>query len=500
MVLTTNYNTPGKWKDMTFDPVALGETILDDTLTKVVLVFDSKNASAGKVWYFEDLVGPVVNEAGPVFTYADFDNITPAPVKSAGAVYGGVKENPYPSGINLSDSVGQFYTGSITYASIYWDLPSTIDFSNGSEFKMMVYSADSIGRARLQLEKAGNTSTQCKIFAEYTTAGEWQELTFNALDGGQLPLRNHYYNRMVIVFDNTASEVGEEWYYDNIVGPKPTSTYMVKALFTVTSVNTGIADFKIDLNNSGTKIQLYDDGSNGDMTAADNVWSVELDSLPVGSHVIDVYGDDAIVDGGDDVAFELPEQFFTPVSVAFSLSRVDALFKVISVNTGVTDFKIDINNSGTKTQMYDDGTHGDEVSGDNIWSVQVNQLPVGTHALDIYGDNVIVPNGDDVAFVIPETMDPVTIEFTYSTISVNENEIPGIYLYPNPTSADLSINSLENIQSVAVYNLLGKEIFRRDQIRNNEFIVPSAAFESGYYIIRITSEKGITKNAQFLRK
>jgi hypothetical protein len=400
----------------------------------------------------------------------------------------------------MSDSVGQFYTGSITYASIYWDLPSTIDFSNGSEFKMMVYSADSIGRARIQLEKAGNTSTQCKIFAEYTTAGEWQELTFNALDGGQNPLRNHYYNRMVIVFDNVDSDVGEEWYYDNIVGPKVTSTYMTKALFTVTSVNTGIADFKIDINNSGTKTQLYDDGTMGDMVAADNVWSVELDSLPVGSHVMDVYGDDAIVDGGDDVAFELPEQFFTPVNVAFSIYKIDALFKVIATGTGLTDVKIDINNSGTKTQLYDDGTHGDAVSGDQTWSVQVDQLPVGNHVLDVYGNNALVTGGDNFAFVLPETMDPVTVEFTYTIISVKENEISGLRLYPNPTSADLSVSSLENIHSVAVYNLLGKEIFHSDLIRSNEFMIPSAKFEPGYYILRITSEKGITKNAQFLRK
>jgi hypothetical protein len=153
MKLSVPYDTPGVWKELTFDPATdnIGDPLMDDTWSRVVVIFDDKDKDAGEVWYFDNLRGPVLNSPGPVYTYADFETVTPSPVKTAGAIYGGVRDNPNPSGINVSDSVALFYTGSVTYHSIYWDLPGTVDFSDGSIFTMMIYS-DSIGRARIQLE------------------------------------------------------------------------------------------------------------------------------------------------------------------------------------------------------------------------------------------------------------------------------------------------------------------------------------------------------------
>lgn len=398
MKLSVLYDTPGQWKELTFDPAKdnIGSPLMDDTWSRVTLVFDDKDSDNGEVWYFDNLRGPVINLTEPVRDYVNFETLTPSKINNAwgGAVFGGVVENPNMSGINLTDSAGLFYTGTITYGGIYWNLPGTIDFSNGTEFTMMVYS-DSIGRARIQLEHAGNTSTQCKIFAEYTTPGQWQKLTFDALNGGKLPLRDNHYNRMLIVFDNTDTDPGEEWYFDQINGPDIYHSYYADGKFEATITNATPTTVQIDINNSGNMIDLVDDGTNGDAAAADGIWTATVPDLPVGDHVYDFYVDNAIASNGNDVDFTIPESWATvtiPIDYSVLTSVERNLKGDISIYPNPVKDRLTIENPNKIVSLKVYNINGSEIinkipANGNRVILSTSQLKPGVFIIRIMDEN-----------------------------------------------------------------------------------------------------------------
>ncbi|MCB8995355.1 MAG: T9SS type A sorting domain-containing protein [Bacteroidales bacterium] len=506
--LTANYDTPNAWNYLTFDASAAS---LRNDWDKVSLIFDDGEAVPGEVWYFDELSGPKLTVASdPKFVLnTDFETMATTPVKvydANGGAFGGVKENPYPAGANTSDSVGLFIKGNLNYSCIIWYLSGNIDWNQGRTFKMMVYHPDSVGVMRIQAEHIdGGTpeGNKIKMFANYTTAGEWQELYFN-LDSSNTAkpsvLPDNYYDRLLISFDNRSGFAGEEWYFDNIYTPGLTPTYIVKALYTLTVNDATPAKVQVDIDNNGMMMDLYDDGTNGDVAAGDNIWSnLVLDAL-VGDHTVDIYVDDVQIANGMDAPVVIPPSRET-VNVAFDYTPHEVLFKVTAVNSSATDFKIDINNSGSKTQLYDDGTHGDVTAGDNVWTVSMMELPFGDHVFDVFADDALVSNGDNVAFNLPETGYPLDVAFTYTgTVSVKANLAGNISIYPNPAIDNINISSDRRISALKIYNIIGSEIMNVNTFGESKVTINTSAFKSGIYTIKISDEAGNTSIRKFIKK
>ncbi len=318
MKISVPYTTPGEWAYLSFNPDDATSGDTTQTYTKLVVILDDADADSGEVWLFDDIRGPVVDvgDAGPVRTYFDFDSIPPENDFSGfqGSVWGGVSINPLQDGVNGSDSVGLFYTGSANWSGIVYQLPGTIDFSDGYIFTMKVYSSDSVGNARVQLEGSGGK--QCKISVPYTTPGAWQELEFDARNTVGSEPYDDFYPRITLIFDDKDSEIGEEWYFDDLMGPKLTPIYYVTATFEVASHIDGVKSYAVKVNNSGSLMPLYNDGTHGDVTAGDSLWTAEVQGVPVGDIVYDVYADSKMVDMGDNVAATIPSSL-DPVMINF---------------------------------------------------------------------------------------------------------------------------------------------------------------------------------------
>ncbi|GAB3720881.1 T9SS type A sorting domain-containing protein [Flavobacterium koreense] len=62
-----------------------------------------------------------------------------------------------------------------------------------------------------------------------------------------------------------------------------------------------------------------------------------------------------------------------------------------------------------------------------------------------------------------------------------------IKLYPNPVKSVFTISLDRNIDTVAVYNLLGQEIISKS-VNTNEVSVNVAHLASGTYLVKITSD------------
>jgi hypothetical protein len=220
-------------------------------------------------------------------------------------------------------------------------------------------------------------------------------------------LRNNFYHTLLIIFDDKRKDSGHEWYFHNVSGPNLTQVYHADMLFTVTNHNIAVEKYEIEINESGERLLLYNDGTNGDVEANDSIWSFRVDQLPVGTHSMAVYADDVLIAEAAAIGFDVPE---------------------------------------------------------SIWLTRVNF------------DHIDATN-------VPEA-------------SVISNKIT---LFPNPADAELHISSTGNMTHIAVYDLIGKVIMQT-QLSDYTYTLNTAQLKSGFYIIRIADESGSVDTQRFIKK
>lgn len=90
-------------------------------------------------------------------------------------------------------------------------------------------------------------------------------------------------------------------------------------------------------------------------------------------------------------------------------------------------------------------------------------------------------------YVIDNTLEGV---YTFAgtcggTAGVSENSFEGFAFYPNPTSQNLSLKSVENIESVSLYNLLGQKVLQAN-VNATTTDVNVSGLTTGTYIMKVT--------------
>jgi hypothetical protein len=83
---------------------------------------------------------------------------------------------------------------------------------------------------------------------------------------------------------------------------------------------------------------------------------------------------------------------------------------------------------------------------------------------------------------------------TCPTASIEDQTLLNISIYPNPTDNTLFISGNETPITVAIYNVLGKEVLSIKNTNN----INVQAFPSGAYVIRISDGVGQT-NRKFIK-
>jgi len=110
---------------------------------------------------------------------------------------------------------------------------------------------------------------------------------------------------------------------------------------------------------------------------------------------------------------------------------------------------------------------------------------VDTMAIDLdYFDTVGTFNGTFTATDTSSNSDtaPYTVE-VINTLTVNEQEIAGFKIYPNPTNSVLNITAIENIKKIILYNSLG-QILLEKQINATETKLNIEKLSNGIYILK----------------
>lgn len=67
--------------------------------------------------------------------------------------------------------------------------------------------------------------------------------------------------------------------------------------------------------------------------------------------------------------------------------------------------------------------------------------------------------------------------------SVNDVDVAKIVLYPNPSSEDFKITDDADIKSIAIYNIVGKNIMNESHIKNQAHDI--SALDKGFYLVRM---------------
>ncbi len=74
-----------------------------------------------------------------------------------------------------------------------------------------------------------------------------------------------------------------------------------------------------------------------------------------------------------------------------------------------------------------------------------------------------------------------------NTVLSNETfTASNVNMYPNPTNSTVNINSIENIDSVSIMNILGQTVINKD-VNSNDFSLDISELNNGQYFLRLNS-------------
>ena len=90
------------------------------------------------------------------------------------------------------------------------------------------------------------------------------------------------------------------------------------------------------------------------------------------------------------------------------------------------------------------------------------------------------------------------IEISDPTLSVDDNEFVGFKYYPNPVNNTLTLKAQKNIESVAVYNMLGQQVMRTaPNAVTNELDMSNLA--TGSYFVEVSVE-GVSQTVRIVKQ
>lgn len=144
--------------------------------------------------------------------------------------------NPNKSGINTSDNVGFFFESSDAtqnFAGMFADpaAPMTLPVDNKT-IRMKVWM-DAAANVAVKLERGIDTPNSGDVFADYTTPGEWQELTW---DYSAVIEDKALHERLTLIFNFDGIPTEDKTYYfdDIVIGDEQCN--IVNGIFTPVKV------------------------------------------------------------------------------------------------------------------------------------------------------------------------------------------------------------------------------------------------------------------------
>lgn len=186
----------------------------------------------------------------------------------------------------------------------------------------------------------------------------------------------------------------------------------------------------------------------------------------------------------------LPGTSFDLSKITFKSQRSGNGIRTFAVRSSIDNFTANLAASSTNTSvsvqagnifyvLSDDNTNATNIATGNTITLS-NTAINGPITFRIYGWNAETSSGTF-------SIDDVAITGKISTLSVQQNEITGLNIYPNPvTNGILHITSNNNSEkSIDIFDVLGKHVLSTNTSNN---AVNLSNLKSGIYILKITEE------------
>lgn len=262
--------------------------------------------------------------------------------------------------------------------------------------------------------------------------------------------------------------------------------------------------------NSWASDELFDDGTNGDETAGDHIWSRTYSNLPAAEYQWGLSADfnNWLISGPTPV-FTVDTLFNVTGTTAYVLSYSDILVDVVLTVVDNTDELVDVQFTGwvngwVYEPMFDDGTHGDETADDHTWSLTVSHradrdydwgaAEAGTTWL-VSGSN---PN------VQIDSLGNVSgdVSYVYGSTAINEFSDQNLNIFPNPAQSVLNIESGNPINHVEISNIMGQQVMHFTSSNNNGELLRLNinSLANGVYLISVYDVRGTCEVAKFIKK
>lgn len=145
------------------------------------------------------------------------------------------------------------------------------------------------------------------------------------------------------------------------------------------------AKFKGSYNNWSTTVDGFDDGTNGDAVAGDHIWTLEVDAAPSASFEWGAVNEsDAWLVVGNNPSFTTDAACAVTGQTIYVIpafkAKIDLILTVVDPNNDYGSVSIKgAYNQWTSETAFDDGTNGDAVAGDHIWTKMIQAEVDGSY-------------------------------------------------------------------------------------------------------------------------
>jgi hypothetical protein len=251
------------------------------------------------------------------------------------------------------------------------------------------------------------------------------------------------------------------WHFNNLVTPEDVtsiaSDFKVIPAATPILTYTGTGPRDIDVNNNGSILNLHQDEEAGSNARVRN--PSENRSL----------------------VFNLPTTGYKDIKFTYAVERTNQgqLKNIVSYSLDGVNFI----QTGLATTEFDVQTTFSLVSLDFTDIPAVNDNPNFKVQINFLG-NTVASNGNNRFDNI--TLKGVPISFSSPTVSAVKLQV-----FPNPFENNIQIICNENLQSIAVFDVLGKEIERKLNIQQNHTIIDLKHLKTGIYILKVHVNNGV---------
>jgi hypothetical protein len=186
-------------------------------------------------------------------------------------------------------------------------------------------------------------------------------------------------------------------------------------------------------------------------------------------------------------------------TIPFTVSNRKVYVNVWSPDAGIP-VRLKVEVAGTPTQSCETQTNT-TVVGWQMMEFDFNNQASGTaifnQSFNFNMMSIFFNFGTDGATAGEKTyyFDNVSYGAALASASFEEAKIA---MYPNPVSSSLSISSLENLDAISIYNVIGQEVMKLN-INDSNVVINVSNFQNGIYIVKAYSE-GKVSTSKFIKE